>query len=371
MDFALTDEQAALQRAARELTVQLIAPRAAARDATGAFPADELAELGRRGLLGVAVPSALGGRNAGALASALVIHELARGDAAVAQLAALTGLVGELLATRASPALAARWVPRLVRGELCGAFALSEADAGSDPSAIRTRGTRVDGGWRLTGGKQWVTAGDRAGCLIVWAATQPAVPGGPARGVTAFVVAGDAPGLTVVRCEDKLGLRGSPTAQLVLDGVTVGDDAVVGQVGGGFAHALVALDGGRIAIAAQATGIARSALALALAHTDDHAGLADAATWLDAAELMTWRAAERKQRRVAFSQQAAMAKLFASERAWQICDLALQAHGDRGYTTDVAVERALRDVRVTRIYEGTSEIQRLVIARELLLAQIR
>jgi alkylation response protein AidB-like acyl-CoA dehydrogenase len=387
MEFSPDDDQRLIQRTAREVADRVLAPRAAARDASGEFPVAELAELARLGLLGIAVPEALGGAAAGAVATSLAIQELARGDASVAVLASLTNLVADLIATRGGPALAAAWVPRLVSGELVsGAFALSEAGAGSDPSAIRTLATRTSRGWRISGTKQWVTAGDRAGCIVVWALTQPPDPaGGPGRGITAFVVPGGAPGLTVARLEDKLGLRGASTAQLVLDGVELGDDAVLGAVGGGFALAMVALDGGRIGIASQAIGIARGALDAAVRYARERrtfgrpiiehqavgAMLADAATWLDAAELMTLRAAERKDRRASFSHESAMAKLFATEHAWKICDLALQVHGGHGYVRDFPVERALRDVRVTRIYEGTSEIQRLVIARNLSLALVR
>jgi alkylation response protein AidB-like acyl-CoA dehydrogenase len=378
MDFELTEEQLLIQRTARDFAGRVLAPRAAARDVSGEFPVDELRERGRLGLLGISVSEALGGAGAGPVAYSLAMQELARGDASVAVATSVTNMVAELIASQASPALAAAWVPRLVSGELvCGAFALSEPDAGSDPAAMRMLATRGDGGWRLSGSKQWITSGDRAGCMVVWAVTEP---GGGHRGITAFVLQGNAPGVTVARREDKLGLHGSSTAQLAFDQVEVGDDAVLGELGGGFALAMIALDGGRIGIASQAIGIARGALDAALGYACERrtfgqpiiqhqavaAMIADAATWLDAATLMTLRAAELKQTGQPFSQQAAMAKLFATEHAWKICDIALQVHGGYGYVRDFPVERALRDVRVTRIYEGTSEIQRLVIARNLL-----
>jgi alkylation response protein AidB-like acyl-CoA dehydrogenase len=378
MDFAPTEEQLLIQRTARDVAERVLAPRAAARDRSGEFPIAELAELARLGLLGIAVPEHLGGAGAGVVAYSLAMQELARGDASVAVATSVTNMVAELIVTRGSPALAQAWVPRLVAGELvCGAFALSEPDAGSDPAAMRTVATRTAGGWRLAGTKQWITCGDQAGCMVVWAVTEP---GAGHKGITAFVVPGKAPGLTVTRLEDKLGLHGSSTAQLVFDGVEVGDDAVLGVVGGGFALSMIALDGGRIGIASQAIGIARGALDAALRYAQERrtfgepiikhqavaAMLADAATWLDAATLMALRAAHLKETGQPFSQQAAMAKLFATEHAWKICDIALQVHGGYGYVRDFPVERALRDVRVTRIYEGTSEIQRLVIARNLL-----
>ena len=378
MDFQPTEEQLLIQRTARDFAERALAPRAAARDASCEFPVAELRELGRLGLLGISVPEELGGAAAGPIAYSLAMQELARGDASVAVAVSVTNMVAELIAVNGSPALAKAWVPRLASGELlCGAFALSEPEAGSDPAAIRTAAVRTAGGWRLSGTKQWITSGDRAGAMVVWAVTEP---GAGHRGITAFVVDGKAPGLSVARLEDKLGLHGSSTAQLVLDGVPVGDDAVLGAPGRGFALAMMALDGGRIGIASQAIGIARGALEAAIRFAGERqtfgqpiikhqaigAMLADAATWLDAAALMTLRAAHSKQERRPFSQQAAMAKLFATEHAWRICDIALQVHGGYGYVRDFPVERALRDVRVTRIYEGTSDIQRLVIARNLL-----
>jgi alkylation response protein AidB-like acyl-CoA dehydrogenase len=378
MQFSPTEEQVLIQRTARDFAERVLIPRAAARDVSGEFPLAELGELGRLGLLGIAVPEELGGSGAGVVAYSLAMQELARGDASVAVATSVTNMVAELISTRGSAALAQAWVPRLISGELvCGAFALSEPDAGSDPAALRTIATRTAGGWQLSGTKQWITGGDRAGCMVVWAVTEP---GAGHKGITAFVVAAGAPGLAVARLEDKLGLHGSSTAQLVFDRVEVGDDAVLGQVGGGFALAMIALDGGRIGIASQAIGIARGALEAAIRYAGERrtfgdpiikhqaiaAMLADAATWLDAATLMTLRAAYLKETRQEFSQQAAMAKLFATEHAWKICDIALQVHGGYGYVRDFPVERALRDVRVTRIYEGTSEIQRVVIARNLL-----
>ena len=380
MDLAPTEEQLLIQRTARDFAERTLMPKAAARDESGEFPEAELRQLGKLGLLAICVPDELGGAGAGPIAYSLAMQELARGDASVAVAVSVTNMVGELIWKNGTPALQRAWCPRLASGELIsGAFALSEADAGSDPAAMRTTATKTERGWRLSGAKQWITTGDRAGVLVVWAVTDAAVGH---KGITAFVVPGNAKGLSTARLEDKLGLRGSSTAQLVLDNVEVGDDAVLAAPGRGFALAMMALDGGRIGIASQAIGIARGALEAAIRYAGERhtfgqaiikhqaiAGmLADAATWLDAATLMTLRAAALKQSGGQFSQQAAMAKLFASEHAWKICDIALQVHGGYGYVRDFPVERALRDVRVTRIYEGTSEIQRIVIARNLLRA---
>jgi alkylation response protein AidB-like acyl-CoA dehydrogenase len=378
MQFAPTEEQLAVQRTAREVAERVLAPKAAARDVSGEFPTAELLELGKLGLLGIAVSDELGGAGAGVVAYSLAMQELARADASVSVAVSVTNMVAELIANNGTPAQAAKWVTPLVAGDLCcGAFALSEPEAGSDPAAMRTLATKTATGWSLRGTKQWITSGGHARVLVVWAITDPAAGH---KGISAFIVPGDAPGLSVSRLEDKLGLHGSSTAQLVLDGVEVGDDAILGTAGRGFALAMMALDGGRIGIASQAVGIARGALEAAVRYAKERttfgqpiiqhqaigAMLADAATWLDAATLMTLRAAFLKERGKPFGQQAAMAKLFASEHAWKICDIALQVHGGYGYVRDFPVERMLRDVRVTRIYEGTSEIQRIVIARNLL-----
>ncbi len=378
MDFAPTEEQLLVQRTARDAAERILLPRAAARDVSSEFPLAEMRELAALGLLGIAVPEALGGADAGTVAYSLALQELAWGDGSVAVTVSVTNMVAELIAKYATPELAAAWVPRLVSGELiAGAFALSEPQAGSDSAAMRTTATKVSGGWRLDGSKQWITSGDHAGVMVAWAKTDQSAGH---KGISAFVVSGDAKGLTVARLEEKMGLHGSSTAQLVLDGVEVPDNALLGTPGGGFALAMAALDGGRIGIASQAIGIARMALEAAIRYAGErhtmgqaiikHQGigamLADAATWLDAATLMTLRAAYLKQTGQPYTQEAAMAKLFATERAWAICDIALQTHGGYGYVRDFPVERALRDVRATRIYEGTSEIQRIVIARGLL-----
>jgi alkylation response protein AidB-like acyl-CoA dehydrogenase len=381
MDLQLTEEQLLVQRTAKDAAERLLAPKAAQRDVTGEFPTAELRALAELGLLGVAVPEELGGAGAGAIAYSLAMQELARADASVAVAVSVTNMVAELIAANGTEEQRRRWVPGLVSGELvCGAFALSEPQAGSDPAALRTRAEKTASGWRISGTKQWITSGDRAGVLVVWAMTDPSAGH---KGISAFLVPGGSPGLVVSRLEEKMGLHGSSTAQLVLEGVEVPDDAVLGGVGRGFALAMMALDGGRIGIASQALGIARGALEAAVRYAAERVQfevplikhqaignmLADAATWLEAGTLLTLRAADAKSRGAAYSQAASMAKLFATEKAGLICDIALQVHGGYGYTRDFPIERACRDVRVTRIYEGTSEIQRIVIARNLLRAQ--
>jgi alkylation response protein AidB-like acyl-CoA dehydrogenase len=379
VNLQLSDDQAMIQRTAREYAERELAPRAAERDRTGAFPEQELRALAALGLLGMTVPEQHGGSGVGAVAYTLALEELARADASVCVAVSVTNMVADFIATVGTEAQRQAWLPRLLRGDdVCASFALSEPQSGSDASALATTAVETaDGGWRLSGTKQWITSGDRAGVILVFARTGP---GEGNRGISAFLVRRGTPGLTVARLEDKMGLHGSSTAQLVLDGVELPADALIGERGGGFSLALRTLEGGRIAIAAQAIGIARGALELAVRYAkerqqfgvplSDHQAignmLADAATSIEAARLMTLRAAWRRDSGQRVTKEAAMAKLFATERAVRACDVAIQVHGGYGYTRDFAVERMYRDVRVTTIYEGTSEIQRIVIARQLM-----
>ena len=377
-DFSLTAEQRLVAETAREFARRTLAPKAAARDRTSEFPDAELHALGGLGLLGVNVPQALGGAEAGALAYSLAMEEIAAADASVAVAMAVTNMVAEVIVKFGSDAQKQAEVPRLTSGEaLCGAFALSEAQAGSDPGGMATTAVKIAGGWRISGTKQWITSGDRAGVMVLWAKTDPAAG---TRGISAFLLHRNTPGLTAGKHEDKMGLRGSSTVPLVLDGVEVGDDALLGAPGMGFKIAMVALDGGRIGIASQALGVGRASLAVALSYVKERHQfgkplaefqatqfkLADMATQLDAARLLTHRAAWLKENDRPFSSQAAMAKLYASETAGRVTDHAIQLLGGYGYTRDYPVERHARDARVQRIYEGTSEIQRLVIARAVL-----
>ncbi|HTE56177.1 MAG TPA: acyl-CoA dehydrogenase family protein [Kofleriaceae bacterium] len=378
MRFELTEEQALVERTTRDYAERVLAPRAAERDRTGEFPTRELVELAGLGLLGINVPEELGGAAAGVVAYAVALEELSSADASVGVAVSVTNMVAEMIVRHGTDPQKREHVPRLASGEyVAGAFGLSEPHSGSDAAALTTSATRTASGWRLRGAKQWITSGDQAGVIVVWAVTRP---GQGKRGISAFLVRGGAPGLVVSRREDKMGLCGSSTVGLTFDDVEVGNDALLGDEGDGFRLALVALDGGRIGIAAQAVGIARMALDAALAYARERTSfgapigkhqaignmLADSATWLDAARLLVRRAAWRKQKGMPFAAEAAMAKLFATEKAGVVCDLALQIHGGIGYTRDVPIERACRDVRATRIYEGTSEMQRLVIARHII-----
>lgn len=376
MDFELSEEQSLIQRMARDYATRRLLPRAAERDLNETFPEAELRELAEMGLLGINVAEELGGAGAGAVAYSLVMQELARADASVAVAVSVTNMVAELVAKFGTPEQIATHIPQLLDGRyLCAAFALSEPGAGSDPASMTTTATKIDGGWRLRGTKQWITGGDRAGLLVVWALTEP-----ESRGLSAFLVPGRRKGVVVNRAEEKMGLHGSSTVQLSFDDVELGDDALLGEVDGGFSLALAALDGGRIGISSQALGCAAFALEEATRYAMERVQfgvpiiehqaignlLADCATWLDAGRLLTLRAAARKEQGLRYSRAASMAKLFSTEHAVKICDAAIQVHGGYGYTRDFPVERVYRDVRVTKIYEGTSEIQRIVIGRSLI-----
>jgi alkylation response protein AidB-like acyl-CoA dehydrogenase len=382
MDLELNDTQRLVKKSARDFCERAILPLGATLDREARFPGELLRGLAELGLMGVNIPAALGGAEAGVLSYALAMMEVARGCASTAVTMAVTNMVGEVITAFGTPAQRERHVPLLTSGQYtAGAFALSEPGAGSDPASMATQATRDGRGWVLNGQKQWITSGSHAGVLVVWARTD--VPGDRRahRGISCFLVEKGQPGLVIGHEEDKLGLRASETVALSFEDCHLGPDALLGSEGQGFRIAMMALDGGRIGIASQAIGIATAALEEGTAYAKERQQfgrpigdfqaiqwmIADSATELEAARLLTLRAAAQKERGApSFRREAAIAKLFASEAAWRICDRALQIHGGYGYVRDFAVERHLRDVRVTRIYEGTSEIQRTVIARALL-----
>jgi alkylation response protein AidB-like acyl-CoA dehydrogenase len=373
----LSETQRLVQASARDIARRVLLPIAAELDRTGEFPEAPLRELAGLGLMGVNVPARFGGAEAGVVAYSLALQEIAAACASTAVTMAVTNMVAEVIAHFGSDAQRAAYLPKLCSGEfVAGAFALSESAAGSDAGALTTRAARDGAGWVLSGHKQWITSGDRAGVIVVWARTG----GEGTRGISCFLVEQGTPGMTVTRKEDKLGLRASSTVSLAFDGCRVPSGALLGAEQAGFKVAMMALDGGRIGIASQALGIARAALAEGVAYAKQRVQfgrpiadfqaiqwmIADSETELAAARLLALEAARLKEQGVPFGREAAMAKLFASEAAFRICDRNLQIHGGAGYVRDFPAERHVRDVRVTRIYEGTSEIQRLVIARSVL-----
>ncbi len=378
MHFDLTEDQVLIQKTARDYARNVLEPKAEMRDREEVFPEEELRELAELGLMGVNVPEEYGGAEAGVVAYSLAITELAKACAATAVTVSVSNMVAELICKFGTEEQKRTHVEGITSGRYyAGSFALSEPQAGSDAAGLKTKAERVDGGWLLNGTKQWITSGDRAGVYVVWAKTDPTAGH---RGMTAFVVPAGTKGLEVGRHEDKMGLRGSTTVALTFEDCLVPEDAVLGEVGQGFKLAMVALDGGRIGIGSQALGIGLSALEMGGAYALERQAfgkkisefqaiqwmVADSATELEAARLLVLQAAYLKENDRPFTREASMAKLYASEAAWRACDRMLQVHGGYGYVKDYPIERLIRDVRATRIYEGTSEVQRLVIARKVL-----
>jgi butyryl-CoA dehydrogenase len=335
-------------------------------------------ELASRGLLGLTIPRASGGAGRDYVSYALAIEAIARASAVLAVIAAVNNsLVAEPIAEFGSEEQERTWLRRLATGDAIGAFALSEEQAGSDAANQQTAARLDDRGYVLNGRKVWVANADAAEIAIVFAATQP---GRPDRGIGAFLVPLDTPGLTRTSRRESLGVRGLGCADLDLHDVRVGAEALLGGPGDGFHIAMWALDGGRVAIAAQALGVGRAALDAALAHAKQREAfgqpianyqaiqwmLADSATELDAARLLTLKAADARARRERPALEAAMAKLSASEAAHRAADRAMQILASYGYQRGSVVERLFRDVRATEIYQGTSEVQRMVIAEHIL-----
>jgi alkylation response protein AidB-like acyl-CoA dehydrogenase len=374
MDIQPNETQALVARTARDFAERVIVPVASELDRDERYPHEILRGLAELGLMGVNIPESLGGSEAGAVSYSLAMMEIARACGSTAVLMAVTNMVGEVINKFGSEAQRNKYNPRLCSGEyVAGSFALSEPEAGSDPGSMRTVAERTSAGWVIRGQKQWITSGTYAGIFVVWART-----GGPGtRGLSAFLVEGGTKGLIPGKPEDKLGLRASNTVPLTFDDCEIPEDALLGNEGEGFKIAMMALDGGRIGIASQSVGIGTAALERATQYAKERKQfgkpigefqalqwtLADCRTELDAARLLALRAAWLKDSKKPFSTEAAMAKLYASETANRVCQKALQMHGGYGYVREYGVERHLRDARVTTIYEGTSEVQRLVIAR--------
>ncbi|HTJ85009.1 MAG TPA: acyl-CoA dehydrogenase family protein [Polyangiaceae bacterium] len=379
MDFELTETQSLIQKSTRDYVERSLRPIASELDRTERFPKEILKELAELGLMGVNLPASLGGAEAGVVSYSLALSEVARGCASTAVTMAVTNMVGEVIAAFGTEAQRDHHVPKLTSGEhTAGSFALSEPEAGSDPGAMRTVARRDGDGWIIDGQKQWITSGAHAGVFVVWARTGDPVLG--TKSISCFLVDGGTPGLKIGKHEDKMGIRASNTVALSFEGMRVPASALLGAENGGFKIAMMALDGGRIGIASQAIGIATAALEEAVLYAKDRKQfgkpigdfqgiqwqLADSKTELDAARALTLRAAWLKENKRPFSKEAAMAKLYATEATGRIVDRCLQVHGGYGYVKEFPIERHFRDARVTRIYEGTSEVQRIVIARSVL-----
>jgi alkylation response protein AidB-like acyl-CoA dehydrogenase len=378
LDFTLSEEHELVRTNARRLAEAEILPRAKAGDREETFPKHQIAKLAENGFLAMLVPESAGGGGLGSVAYSLAMTEVARCCASTAVTMAVTNMVSDAIAAWGSDAQKSRYIPRLARAEIGAAsFALSEPGSGSDAASLKTSAVKKGDRYILNGSKCWITSGDRAGVLLVMARTDP---NARSQGISAFLVEPSMKGFSVGRHEDKMGLRASSTVTINLDECEVPEEHRLGPEGIGFKIAMRALDGGRIGIGSQALGIGQAALEASVKYAQDRRQfgkpiadfeaiqwkLADMAMELDAARLLVLRAAHLKDLGAPFTREGSMAKLFATEAANRAALQAIQIHGGYGYVDEFPVERYLRDVRVTTIYEGTSEVQRLVIARGLL-----
>ncbi|MBI4629072.1 MAG: acyl-CoA dehydrogenase family protein [Candidatus Rokubacteria bacterium] len=378
MDFELTDDQQRIRAVAREFADAELGDRIAPYDERQEFPHAIVAKLGPLGFLGVLVPEEYGGAGLDYVSYALIVEELNRGDASVGiTMWAHNSLCTNHIALFGSPEQKARWLPRLATGETLGAWGLTEPGSGSDAAALRTRAEPRDGAWVLNGSKAFITNASVGGVAVVMARTDP---GQRSHGISAFVLEKGMPGFSAGRPYRKLGLHASDTAELIFEDARVPAGHLLGERGAGFGQAMRVLEGGRIAMAAMAVGIAQAALDQAVKYMKQRSAfgrtlaefnglqgmIADLATEIEVARLLTLRAAWLKDAGRAAMHAAAMAKLFASETAMKAATRAVQIHGGAGYITEFSVERIFRDAKLTEIGEGTSEIQRIVIAREIL-----
>ncbi|MEW5911931.1 MAG: acyl-CoA dehydrogenase [Thermodesulfobacteriota bacterium] len=378
MAFVLSEEQLMIQALARDFAREVLLPTAAQRDRSHEFPAENLRRMSELGFMGMMVPPEYGGAGVDTVSYALALSEIAYGCASTAVVMSVhNSICCEAILRFGSQEQKTTWLPPMCTDECIGAFALTEPSAGSDPSAQRTRAELRGDEWVLNGTKQFITTGKNAGVIIVTAVTDP---GKGHRGISAFLVPQGSPGLVIGKEEDKLGLRASDTVQLIFEDCRVPAGNLLGKEGMGFKIAMVCLDGGRIGISAQSVGVAMACLDEALEFTQqreqfgrpvsDFQGLrwkmADMATEIEAARLLCLNAASRKDLGQRYSMQASMAKLFASEMVQRVAGQAIQMHGGYGFCTEYNVERHYRDCRVFTLYEGTSEIQRIVISNNLL-----
>ncbi|KRT74618.1 MAG: butyryl-CoA dehydrogenase [Deltaproteobacteria bacterium CSP1-8] len=376
MRFEASEEQAQIRDMVRSLARKEFAPKAAQIDEEGRYPEENLKRLAELGLLGMLVPASHGGSETGTVAYAIALAEVAGGCASTAVGMAVTNMVGEGIHRFGSEEQRSRFLPALASGTVTGAFALTEPSAGSDAFGISTVALRDGDAYVLNGSKVFITNGSRAGVTIVMAVTEKE----PKKRISAFLVLPGMPGFSVGKPEHKMGLKGSDTVSLSFGDCRVPKRNLLGAEGEGFPIAMTILDGGRIGIASQSVGIARAALDAATSYARERRQfgepiasfqaiqgmLADSATELDAAELLALRAAYRKDAGAPFTREASVAKVFASEAAYRACHRSVQIFGGYGYIREYPVERHLRDIKVTSIYEGTSEIQRIIIARNLL-----
>ncbi len=373
----LSQDQEMIRDAVREFAQAELWPHAAEWDKTHHFPKEALKGLAALGAYGVCVPESLGGAGLDYLSLALVVEEVAAGDGGTSTVISVTNCpVNAILMRHGNPDQKKQWLTPLAQGQLLGAFCLTEPHVGSDASALRTTAVREGDGFVINGVKQFITSGQNGDVAIVIAVTDK---GAGKKGLSAFLVPTNTPGYRVARLEDKLGQHSSDTAQINFDHCRIPAENLIGQEGAGYGIALGALEGGRIGIASQSIGMARSALDVAIRYAKERQSfgtaifnhqavgfrLAECATQIEAARQLTWHAATLRDAGRPCLKEAAMAKLFASEMAEKVCSAAIQTLGGYGYVSDFPVERIYRDVRVCQIYEGTSDVQKILIQRAL------
>jgi len=372
----LSDEQSLIRETARDFVDNEVVPRARESDRAERFDRELAERLGEMGYLGAPVAEQYGGRGLDYVTYGVIVEEVGRGDSAMRTVVSVqTSLVCGSIERWGDEEQKQRWLPRLCSGEAFGCFGLTEPDTGSDAAAVRTRAEKIDGGWRINGQKMWISLGNQASVALVFAQTDPSQGH---RGMACFLVPTETEGFSSQEIHGKLGLRSSDTASLGLDGVEVGDDALMGEVGDGFKIAMSALDSGRYSVAAGCVGICQGCVDASVAYATERKQfgvpiasfqlvqemIADMVVRRDAARMLVRRAGELKDAGEPSTVETSIAKLYATESSVECANLAIQVHGGSGYVDDYPVERYLRDARVTTLYEGTSQIQKLIIARD-------
>jgi alkylation response protein AidB-like acyl-CoA dehydrogenase len=375
LDFQLTDEQRLISESAREFSDKEILPRVRDNDRAGRFDRELASMIGEMGYLGATVSEEYGGRSLEYLSYALIVEQVGRVDSSARTVVSVqTSLVAGSIERWGTEEQKREWLPRLCSGEALGCFALTEPDAGSDPASLRTRATKTGSGWTITGNKMWISMGNVADVALVFAQTDP---GKRHKGLACFLVPTANEGYTSQEIHGKLGLRSSDTAEISLDEIEVGEDAVLGEIGDGFKVAMSALDSGRYSVAAGCVGICQGCVNASVEYAKQRtqfgrpiasfqlvqAMIADMVVKTEAARGLVWRAGWLKDTGQPNTKETSVAKLFATEASIECANTAIQVHGGSGYVDDYPVERYLRDARVTTLYEGTSQIQKLIIGR--------
>ncbi len=377
IDFELTDEQRLIRETARDFADKEIVPRARDNDRNEHFDTELVQKIADIGFLGAIVPEEYGGRGVDYRTYALIVEEVGRSCSAMRTVVSVvTSLVCSSIVRWGTEEQKKQWLPQLCSGEALGCFGLTEPDTGSDASNLKTRAEKTDGGWRISGQKQWISLGNYAQLALVFAQTDPEKKH---RGLACFLVPTDSPGFSSSEIHGKLGLKGSDTAELSLDGVEVGDEALMGDIGDGFKVAMSALDSGRYSVAAGCVGICQGSVDASVAYSKERRQfdrpiasfqlvqelIADQVVQTEAARGLVWRAGWLKDAGKPNTTETSIAKLYATEAAVDCANKAIQVHGGSGYVDDYPVERYLRDARVTTLYEGTSQIQKLIIGRAM------